>query len=98
MSEGAGVVRSADSLAWAKGMIEAIGEGLGPETDRAGGELANLVTAATSLLESAALRTETRGAHARSDYPEPDERWRRRIVHLRDGVALDRPRSTGGRT
>ncbi len=98
MTEGAGVVRSAESLAWAKGMIDAIGEGVGSEVDRPGGELANLVTAATSLLSSATLRTETRGAHARSDHPEPDERWRRRIVHLGAAPAFDRHGGTRGRT
>jgi L-aspartate oxidase len=85
MIEGAGVVRSADSLARSRAAIDAIAEDLGPEVDRASGELANLVTAATSLLGSAALRNETRGAHARSDYPEPDDRWRRRIVHVGAG-------------
>jgi L-aspartate oxidase len=88
MIEGAGVVRSADSLARAKAATDAIAEDLGPEVDRASGELANLVTAATSLLTSAALRTETRGAHARSDYPEADDRWRRRIVHIGAGAEL----------
>ncbi|HEY5110631.1 MAG TPA: hypothetical protein VII96_13570, partial [Acidimicrobiales bacterium] len=44
------------------------------------GELVNLVTAATSVLASATLRTETRGAHARSDYPHLVDAWRCRIV------------------
>jgi len=33
------------------------------------------------VLESATLREETRGAHARSDFPELSEAWRCRIVH-----------------
>ncbi|MGH9079887.1 MAG: hypothetical protein ACRDYE_07425 [Acidimicrobiales bacterium] len=89
MTEGAGVVRDAGSLAAAKGIIGTIGAGLGPEVvDRAGGELANLVTVAAGLLESATMRTETRGAHARSDHPRPDETWRRRIVQLGGGTAI----------
>jgi L-aspartate oxidase len=82
MIEGAGVVRSADTLAAANEVVDAIGAALGPRpVDRAGGELANLVTVASSLLVSAARRTETRGAHARSDHPRSEEQWRRRIVH-----------------
>jgi L-aspartate oxidase len=90
MIEGAGVVRSADSLAGAGRAVEAVGAAIGPGTppDRAHGELVNLVTAAGSLLRSATVRRETRGAHARSDYPEPSERWRRRIVHADGGLAV----------
>ena len=98
MTEGAGVVRSADSLTRAKRVIDIIGESHGSEADRAGRELANLVTVATGLLVSAALRTETRGAHARSDHPEPDERWRRRVVHVGAGLAFDRHGKRGGRS
>jgi L-aspartate oxidase len=90
MIEGAGVVRSDASLARAGAAIDAIGAAVGAGTpvDRAHGELGNLVTAARSVLRSASVRCETRGAHARSDFPEPSEEWRRRIVHSGDGVVL----------
>jgi len=90
MIEGAGVVRSAGSLSTAGVAIDAIGDALGGATpvDRAHGELSNLVTAARSLLSAAVLRCETRGAHARSDYPEASEAWRRRIVHTVGGVSV----------
>ena len=83
MTDGAGVVRSADSLARAGRTVATVAGavGGGPSADRAHGELANLVTAAGAVLESATLREETRGAHARSDFPELSEAWRCRIVH-----------------
>ena len=82
MTDGAGVVRSADSLRSAGLVVAEIAAALDGSTpsDRAEGELANLVTAARSVLASAAVRTETRGAHARSDYPDLSDRWRCRIV------------------
>jgi L-aspartate oxidase len=83
MTDGAGVVRSADSLARAGRTVATVAGavGGGRAADRAHGELANLVTAARAILESATLREETRGAHARSDFPELSEAWRCRIVH-----------------
>jgi L-aspartate oxidase len=83
MTDGAGVVRSAGSLARADATVRELAEALGDgvPVDRDWGELANLVTAASSVLASATLRTETRGAHARSDYPEASDAWRCRIVH-----------------
>ena len=90
MIEGAGVVRSAGSLSAAGAAIENLRAemGVGTPTDRAHGELANLLTAAHSVLESATIREETRGAHARSDYPETSARWRRRIVHDAEGITV----------
>jgi len=83
MFAGAGVVRSASSLAEARTTVESIGRTAAADlpADRRHGELANLVTSARALLDAASLRTETRGAHARRDFPEPSDRWRRRIVH-----------------
>ncbi len=95
MIAGAGVVRSAGSLDVAGRTVLAIADqvGDGVPADRAHGELANLVTAATCVLSSASVRCETRGAHARSDFPVAVDRWRRRIVHTSDGAALlDVPR------
>ncbi len=96
MTDGAGVVRNAASLATARRVVDSIGAELPARpADRAGGELANLVTVGTGLLVAAALREETRGAHARSDHPATDRRWLRRIVHTGTGRS-PRIRSSGG--
>lgn len=43
---------------------------------RAWSELRNLLDIAGLMLKSAAFRTESRGGHYRSDYPQPDPAWR----------------------
>jgi len=59
---------------------------------RATGEVANLAAVAAALLRAADLRVETRGAHARVEYPETSPGWRRRLVHGRRGVAVGETR------
>jgi L-aspartate oxidase len=82
MTRGAGVVRSAESLAGARAVVEEASSLLGDATGSvAAGELANLLRLADALLTSALARTESRGSHSRSDYPETDPAWRRRLVH-----------------
>jgi L-aspartate oxidase len=82
MTRGAGVVRSAESIAGARAAVEDATAALGDAAASVGaGELANLLRLADALLASALARTETRGAHARSEYPETDPAWRRRLVH-----------------
>jgi succinate dehydrogenase/fumarate reductase flavoprotein subunit len=49
-------------------------------------DLENLLVVARLLVASAAARTESRGAHYRSDHPERDDaRWLRRVLSRREG-------------
>lgn len=65
----------------------------GQPLDRAGHELRALLTCARLAASAALLRRESRGAHYRTDYPEHDPQWRRRIVFRRDAppAALEQP-------
>lgn len=82
MTAGAGVLRSATSLASAAGVVNEVSEVLaGSVTTKETGELANVVQVARALLASAKGREESRGAHARSDFPRTDPSWRLRLVH-----------------
>jgi L-aspartate oxidase len=82
MTGGAGVVRSAQSLAAAAAAVDELAEALGDRTASVGaGELGNLVQLADALLASARARTESRGAHSRLEFPDTDPAWRRRLVH-----------------
>lgn len=95
MTEGAGVLRSTASLAAAAEEVGDVAAGAAQwPAGRAAGEVANLAVVAGALLRSADARVETRGAHARVEYPESHLEWRLRLVHGRfpDGdtpVGLD---------
>jgi len=55
-------------------------------------EVENLVIVAELVATAAKLRTETRGAHNREDYPESDRRWERNIrfrKRKKDDLAID---------
>ncbi|HEX6417604.1 MAG TPA: FAD-binding protein [Acidimicrobiales bacterium] len=80
MTAHAGVLRSAGSLAAAATAATAAavaGRSADP-AGAAGWELRNLATVAAALAAAAASRSETRGAHARTDHPSmsPDHRVR----------------------
>jgi L-aspartate oxidase len=77
MSRDVGVLRDATGLtAAAAGLAElAVRDGGIPGTEA--WETTNLLTVAGALVQAAAARQETRGAHWRDDYPDPDDRrWR----------------------
>jgi L-aspartate oxidase len=82
MTEGAGVVRTEESLGRARAALEDVMANLGDRTASvAAGELGNLVQVGHALLVSAQTRTESRGAHSRHDHPDTVPSWRRRLVH-----------------
>ena len=43
-------------------------------------ELTNVATLARAVTTAALVRTESRGAHSRVDFPERDETQRRRVI------------------
>jgi L-aspartate oxidase len=87
MTEGAGVLRSSDSLATTAkalaGLADRPGTAPGPES----WETTNLLTIATALVSAAADRAETRGSHWREDFPDRDDvHWRVRRTSRLDGA------------
>ncbi|MFF3747855.1 L-aspartate oxidase [Streptomyces kronopolitis] len=105
MTAGAGVLRSAESLAQASAALdrlhrEAAGTGAptaahkAPEPGVEAWEATNLLCVARVLVAAAQRRTETRGCHWREDHPERDDAsWRR---HFR--ITLDADRALDLRT
>ena len=87
MTEGAGVLRSEDSLAGTEHRLTELGtlESSDPCTET--WEATNLHTVASFLVAAARLRQETRGSHWREDFPDrDDEHWHGRLVgRLVDG-------------
>jgi len=81
MTEGAGVLRSADSLQHTAKTLDAIATRSDDSPAPESWETTNLVTVASALVTAASHRQETRGSHWRDDFPErDDERWRVRLV------------------
>ncbi|MFI0900742.1 L-aspartate oxidase [Streptomyces sp. NPDC020983] len=90
MTAGAGVLRSADSLAAAAGALERLHTAAVEAYDREGKtaepcvetwEATNLSLVARVLVAAARRREETRGCHWREDRPDRDDRdWRRHLV------------------
>jgi L-aspartate oxidase len=82
MTRGAGVLRSADSLAAAAKELTRLAEQRATPHNAAW-EATNLLTVAAALVASAQTRRETRGCHWREDYPSAEDEWR---GHLLDGI------------
>jgi L-aspartate oxidase len=85
MTEGAGVLRDAGSLATTAKIVADLAE---RRTDAAGPdtwETTNLVTISAALVDAADRRAETRGCHWREDYPaRDDEHWQVRWANRLD--------------
>lgn len=99
MTRGAGVLRSADSLAAAAEELEALHRDAAAEAEGPGGakavvpgvdawEVTNLLLVSRVLVAAAREREETRGCHWREDRPDRDDAHGRR--HLVVRIAADR--------
>ena len=84
MWDNVGIVRDGDGLARAEASLSAWQASLPAPADRPSHELADLVACGRLVTEAALLREESRGAHYRSDFPQPREEWRRHIVFRKD--------------
>jgi len=80
MSEGAGVLRSKASLTKTLQTLNELSKLTSKEPRIEAWEATNLHLLATVIVKSALMRTESRGSHRRSDFPETDENWLSRIV------------------
>ncbi|HZG89404.1 MAG TPA: L-aspartate oxidase, partial [Pseudonocardia sp.] len=76
MTGAAGIGRSGAGLALASDAVEAA-TALGVPGDRAGVEDAALTLLAQAVLAAAGTRTESRGCHRRTDFPDRDDTWQR---------------------
>jgi L-aspartate oxidase len=73
MSRDVGVLRSAAGLRAATDGLAVLAERDGGTPGTEAWETTNLLTVAAALVQAAAQRAETRGAHWRDDYPERDD-------------------------
>ncbi len=84
LTANAGVVRDGVSLKAAEAAISEVEASLPVSRERvAEAELANLLTVARALVESASHREESRGAHTRSDFEDTSADFLGRLVHGR---------------
>jgi L-aspartate oxidase len=86
MWEKVGVVRDEKGLTAALSELDALAE----TWPRAAGEARNLLCVGRLVTAAALARRESRGGHYRSDFPQPDPEWQRRLflTAAPDGSAL----------
>jgi aspartate oxidase len=70
-----GLVRNGQDMLWAARVLALWGRFPRNGKDRAAHELANLTLVGRLVVEGALARKESRGAHYRTDFPEPKDEW-----------------------
>jgi L-aspartate oxidase len=84
MSQGAGVMRSAQSLGETLATLQQLATHTSDKPCIEAWEVSNLYLLATAIARAALEREETRGSHWRSDFPESNDKWLKRIVQSYD--------------
>jgi L-aspartate oxidase len=84
MSEGAGVMRSDSSLRKTMHTLQELSKLTSTEPRIESWEASNLYLLATAIVKSALIRTESRGSHWRSDYPQSSDKWLSRVIEQID--------------
>jgi len=86
MSEGAGVMRSEESLNETLATLNQLASRTSTEPRIEAWEVSNLHLLATAIVRGALVRKESRGSHWRSDFPETDPGWHKRVVQRYDAT------------
>lgn len=86
MSKGAGVMRTEKTLKETLLILEQLGthQSMSPRIEA--WEVSNLYLLATAIVRAALARTESRGSHWRSDYPESSDSW---LKHFIQSINID---------
>ena len=92
MTEGAGVLRSADSLDATAKTLESLAGRTAATPSPAAWEATDLHAVATALVAAAVRREETRGAHWREDFPVASEAWHGHLVTTLTGTTFEEVR------
>ena len=80
-----GIIRSRELLEAAADILAVWQKNIQKPLDRPSYELSNLVLTGRIMTEAALIREESRGAHFRSDFPEPSSDWLHHIIFRKDG-------------
>lgn len=89
MSEGAGVLRSKQSLTVTATRLDELGARATDAPGPAAWEATGLHQVATALVAAATRREETRGSHWRDDFPDPSDAWLGHLVTTLSGTAFE---------
>lgn len=84
MSEGAGVMRSESSLRKTMQTLQELSKLTSNQPRIEAWEASNLHLLATAIVRSALQRTESRGSHWRSDFPNTSDKWESRVIESID--------------
>ena len=81
-----GVVRTKTGLEQANEEIKYLSANFQSDGSRNGYETGSLLIVAQIMIEAAVRRTESRGAHYRSDYPHENDSWRTHIFYKHEEI------------